>query len=634
MTDLRNLSTEELLALRNQAAGGQSPLSQVPTEQLLAMREQAQQSGGVLDTARQLGYGAVEAGAGLVGMPGDVGRLMDTGIDWAARKLGLPEKGPRPSGILPTSGEVLQAIRPVTGDMPRSDSTVGQYARTVGNFAAGALAPGGVARRAAQVVLPAVASETAGRYAPQGYEGLARLGGALAGGVAASARMPSIGAASRANRALSEMVTPQTQARLRELGPDAFLFEGNPTLTQTAQGVVQRPGAAAEQLRSAVTARHKLAPERLQTEIQQSFGRPVAPSRVQTRIDKAQQALAPDYRAAVATQTAPANVRPIVGVLDDEISRLAGAPKKALIEIKSFLFDNGRLKTNADELLSVRAAIDDMVPRFEGQKNALRVISETRQSIDDAIRQAAPAVKAVDARFAALAKQSESLEKGGQILATGKEAIRPSELAQALRTMSPQQQASLRMGARAEIDRVVGTALHDINAVRNLVKGEGKWNWNKLAQVFGTREADRVFGAIDREVAFRQAYDSLIANSQTAPRQVAEAMTRVAGPGNLTPEAAGAIAGLTLTGNPAVAAGGAAMVGGVKRGWGALASGGQRRLDQALVQQLGSQGNARDQILQILLNDQFRRRQQMSVPQELVVRALLAGQGVSAGGGR
>jgi hypothetical protein len=68
------------------------------------------------------------------------------------------------------------------------------------------------------------------------------------------------------------------------------------------------------------------------------------------------------------------------------------------------------------------------------------------------------------------------LNKGRNILATGKEAVRPSQLAQDMSKMTPQELAAQRLGARGKIDRVIGTSVFDINAVRNTVKSEGKWN--------------------------------------------------------------------------------------------------------------------------------------------------------------
>lgn len=597
----------------------------VTPEQLQSAPKESETLSQVADAAKQFGYGGVEGLASIAGIQGDVRELIDRGIDWGAEKLGLPAKGPRPRGALsPTTSEVLEAIKPVTGDMPKSESDVSQYARTTGQFATGALAPGGPIRRVANVVIPAVVSETAGRMAPEGYETPARVAGGVLGGVAASARVPTMGANARAEKTLSEIVTPESATRLQELGPEAFLFEGNPTLTQVAQGVVQRPGPSSESLRTAVTERHESAPARLDQDIRDNFGPPVAPSRVDERIGQAQRELAPDYRAALHSAN-PVDVQPILTALDTDISRAAGAPRQALQQIRGYFFDGNRLKTSAGELLAVRQGLDDLLPRFEGQNNATRLVSEYRGFIDDAIRRAAPDVKLVDTRFERLARQREALEQGGTVLRTGPEAMRPSELERILAGLDSGQRAALRMGTRADIERVLGTSVFDVNAIRGLIKTDGKWAHQKLASIFGQEEADNLIRAVDREVEFKKTFSKLIENSATAPRLVAEEATRVKGPANVTPEMiAGVVAG-GMTGSPGVGLGTAAAAGGAKKIWETLAAGGQRRLDAALVDRLSAQGPERDELVQALLN----RRGPKNSTRDMLVRALLGGAGGS-----
>lgn len=627
--DLSKLSNSDLLAMRAQAQA--NPLANLTDEQLLTMRAQAdgpkQASAGGGGIAKQLASGATEAIASMPGLLGDARDWIDRGIDLAAGAAGIAPTGPRPRPLAPSTSEILTAAQPVTGELPAPQTTAEKYARTIGQFGVGALIPGGVGRRAVGGVLaPAVASETAAQQAPEGYETAFRLAGGLGGGILGAARMPTLGANARANRVLSEMMTPQTPGQLAALGPDAFMLEGNPTLMQTAQGVVQRPGQASEQLRTAVTERHAGAAQRLQDDVRGALGAPISPNRVDARIGRAQAQLGPDYRAATAIAN-PVNSGAILNVIDQDAARLAGRPRQALDEIRGFFFDGNRLKNTAGELLSIRQAIDDMIPRYEGQTNATRVISETRQAVDDAIRQASPDIKMVDARFENLARQREALERGGQVLRTGPEAVRPSELARELAPMTRNQRASLRIGARAEVDRVLGTSVYDVNALRSHVKSSGKWNHEKLAQIFGHAEADRVMRSLDREVAFRKAYDRMVSNSQTAPRLIAEEATRVSGPGNLSPEMIAGATGAVLTGNPAGAIAAAATVGGARKGWEALAAGGQKRLDRALVERLGAQGSRRDALVQALMTEQANQRGQAPRSLDALIRALIAAQG-------
>jgi hypothetical protein len=281
------------------------------------------------------------------------------------------------------------------------------------------------------------------------------------------------------------------------------------------------------------------------------------------------------------------------------------------------------LKGEAGELLAIRKAIDDMKPNYEGKKNALRLIGEFRQRVDDAIAVAAPSVKPVDAQYQALARERDALNQGRNILSTEKSAVLPSQLARDIAGYTPAQQAALRMGTRAEIERIMGTSIHDVNRLRSLVKSDGGWNHQKLAQIFGQAEADNVMRSLDREVAFRAAHDRLVANSQTAPRMVAEAMTKVKGPGDISPEVIAGILGLVTTG-PTGGVTSALSTAAIKRAWEAFAAGGQRRLDSALSKTLQLQGGTRDAEIVRLLAKGGSQQHRLSPGTRAILDALMA----------
>lgn len=93
----------------------------------------------------------------------------------------------QPDNVMPTPEEASSALeKNVTGDLPKPQGVAGQYGRAVGEFlpyaAFGPPTLGGIGERAAQTIIPALTSETAG-LASEGtpYEGAARTIGALAG---------------------------------------------------------------------------------------------------------------------------------------------------------------------------------------------------------------------------------------------------------------------------------------------------------------------------------------------------------------------------------------------------------------------------------------------------------------------
>lgn len=155
------------------------------------------------DVAKSAGSGLVRGATGLLGMIPDLGVALGAARDRyitnpILEKLGYEKTNPdsfNPASVV-GSQSINRAIdnatgAPVTSYKPQT--VPGEYARTIGEFAPGAIVPGGVAAKVVGGVLaPAIASETAGQaFKGTALEGPARLVGALgAGGVAAMASRP------------------------------------------------------------------------------------------------------------------------------------------------------------------------------------------------------------------------------------------------------------------------------------------------------------------------------------------------------------------------------------------------------------------------------------------------------------
>lgn len=158
---------------------------------------------------------------------GDLAKFIGIPVDHLASAVdALPQVvKDRASSLNPlrTSTQVQKDVEQVTGPFYKPQTVAGEYAQTVGEFAPAAIGgPAGVVRKAAQVVVPAVVSETAGQ-ATKGteFEPYARFGGALIGGAAASAASRP-GTASRSIREnLPEGVTPQMVDQAEALMQDA-----------------------------------------------------------------------------------------------------------------------------------------------------------------------------------------------------------------------------------------------------------------------------------------------------------------------------------------------------------------------------------------------------------------------------
>jgi hypothetical protein len=147
------------------------------------------------DIAKGAAGGLARGAIGMAGLPGDASALVHSMLPQPPPQQPLPEglygkmveylNKARGALELPTSNQIQHGVENVTGPLPEAQTVPGQYAQTAGEFAPAALAPGGIARRLAQVAIPAAASETAGQLT-QGTEAepYARAGAAILGGAA------------------------------------------------------------------------------------------------------------------------------------------------------------------------------------------------------------------------------------------------------------------------------------------------------------------------------------------------------------------------------------------------------------------------------------------------------------------
>lgn len=150
----------------------------------------------IADVAKSAGIGVVQGGLGLAMLPGNVEALGRAGIDKAASLLGYGDPGFSKSHYLPTSADAQAGIEHFTGPFYQPQTTAGEYARTVGEFAPMAAFGGpaaGPISRAVNVLAPAAVSETAGQLTKgTAAEPWARAAGAIAGGAVPNALMRAV----------------------------------------------------------------------------------------------------------------------------------------------------------------------------------------------------------------------------------------------------------------------------------------------------------------------------------------------------------------------------------------------------------------------------------------------------------
>jgi len=143
-----------------------------------------------VDVAKSAGIGLAQGAIGLATLPGNVEQLGRIGINAVGDLVGAEGNVVSPETYLPNYGDVKAGIeRKFTGEFYEPQTTAGEYARTIGEFAPAAVGGGlSVAGRLARVAAPAVASESAGQLTEgTALEPWARVGTALAAGHITSA---------------------------------------------------------------------------------------------------------------------------------------------------------------------------------------------------------------------------------------------------------------------------------------------------------------------------------------------------------------------------------------------------------------------------------------------------------------
>lgn len=401
-----------------------------------------------------------------------------------------------------------------------SDNT-GDYAANAGK---GAVLGGGIG-----AALP-----VAGSVAGAGY----RVGSAFLG--------PRVEGAGRGASAMLRGAAQADEAGLRnlsQLGPEGMLPDAGPAMLGLAQGAGTGTGAGRSSLINALQDRDSGTADRLLRSLDHNLGPAPIPSRVEAGLSGDRAQAAQGYAPVMANARA-VNTQGLADTLDTASVNLRGPAQHAVQRVRAMLDIHGSpgtLDPNPQTLLSTRQAIDGLM---EGEVNpaVIRELTFARQAVDTELARAAPGIKAVDAQISELHRQSAGVPRGGQVLDTGKTAIRPSELvAEMQQGSNPQGQMigpsatpfRMQQGVRADIDRRVGTNINDLTALEKTFHTPNDWNHQKLGTVFGEGPRDAVAADISANRQFRDTYQKVVQNSQTAQRMEAAAAMKGAEGGNI-----------------------------------------------------------------------------------------------------
>lgn len=511
----------------------------------------------VADVAKSFGTGLAEGAIGVAGLPGTAADMLKGGANWLIfdRIFGKQPDEIRTGN--PLSARAIQgAIEDnVTGEFYKPQTTAGEYANTVGEFIPGALlGGGGTAKELGKTalkfgVVPGVASEAAGQ-ATEGtaLEPYARAAAAIGTGVGVSmlpgvklSRTPK--EARLLARSLGDdgITSGNVRSRMSGLGDEAMTMDLGPNAQRQAGALAATPGNAQTIVRKAVTDRADTAKTRIQGQLDDTLGKAPLPNKVADEITGNMQALEPQYTA-IFKGAKPVDTSKLAADIEGMIRSQRGDPQKALRDVRKMLdvqMDSAEmarlsartkgpvtvpLDTDPGSLLRTRQAIDQIIGEAT-TPNVEKALTPIRQRIDGILQASVPGIKKVDAMAQDLIRQRKAVEQGQQVLDSGRTAPRPAEVAD---MMSPvpagdmigPSGAPLRLsqGTLAEIERIVGTNSSDVRALKQLLKGEGSWNRDRLVSIFGERKADRIFRIVENELQYAKTRAVVDQNSESAAR--------------------------------------------------------------------------------------------------------------------
>lgn len=152
------------------------------------------------------------------------------------------------------------------------------------------------------------------------------------------------------------------------------------------------------------------------------------------------------------------------------------------------------------------------------QQGALKMM---RGELNGTLEDQVPGYAAANRQSAGLAQRADAVEAGTQYLGSGKTTPSPDRFAAEFDPLSQGEKIAFAKGSRGNIERVLGTKANDLQALRGELQGEGGWNTAKIATVHGPEAADELAASVDRNLKFRDTYNKVVENSQTAQRQAA-----------------------------------------------------------------------------------------------------------------
>jgi hypothetical protein len=333
-----------------------------------------------------------------------------------------------------------------------------------------------------------------------------------------------------------------------------MLSDAGPAFLGKAQGASLNSDEGRSILQGALKQRNEGTNARIMSDVNGALGPAEDPQTVTNAI-RAHRTAVDNAAYPQALQSAPdVQTAPILRQLDNMIPRSVGMERTALTRMRDMMMTtenrplldaqgiqqydrlgNPRFhevpvsQSDAEVLHKIKQELDNVIQydapglgvpagALTRQQGALKVM---RMQLNNALEAQVPGYTAANRQSAALANRADAVEAGTQYLGSGKTTPSPDRFAAEFDPLSQGEKIAFAKGSRGNIDRLLGTKANDLQALRSELQGEGGWNTAKLATVHGQDAADQLIGSVERNLKFRDTYNKVVENSQTAQRQAA-----------------------------------------------------------------------------------------------------------------
>ena len=320
----------------------------------------------------------------------------------------------------------------------------------------------------------------------------------------------------------------QVNQRVSAMGPAAVLGDVSPRLQARVGAVATTPGPGQDMIVEAMRARQLAAKTRMQADVQQNFGPEPVPSQVRASIDADRVAANANYPPVFAEKAmsgatpfdAMYDAKPLFDALDQQVPNFLGETRSKIQTVRDMLINpaTGELVTDPQIVLAARQELDGMIGALKdqrGSKTTIAALGDMRKMIDDDLALQVPGIKAADAIRAEVYGQTDAFDLGRNVLRGGEEPLNPADLAVKAAELIGKGPLRLSQGTLSKVYELIGTAGNDRVALRNLLKGEGSWNREKLVTVFGKEKTDKLIDLLDNEANMAITENMAIGNSKT-----------------------------------------------------------------------------------------------------------------------